>query len=159
MRRAEWRRRRPSEESLMTDLLIKVVVNAAALLAAANVVPEFKLTFRTDNPGDWFKIAVIALVFAIVNSYLKPIVKFLAMPIGFLTMGLIAFAINAAMVLGTAWIVDQAGSALKIGFTVGGYPPHFGYETIGAAVVASIVISIVATILELVLLPRKVIGF
>ena len=81
----------------MIDLLVKVAVNAAALLAAANVVPEFKLIFHNDKPEDWVKIAIIALVFALVNSYLKPILKVLAMPIGFLTMGLIAFAINAAM--------------------------------------------------------------
>ena len=132
----------------MIDLLLKVAVNAVALLAAANVVPEFKLVFHNDNPEDWAKIAIIALVFAIVNSYLKPILKVLAMPIGFLTMGLIAFAINAAMLLGTAWIVSQVRS-LNIGFNLGGYPPHWGYEAIGVAVVGSIVISIVATVLDL----------
>ena len=142
----------------MIDLLVKVAVNAAALLAAANVVPEFKLIFHNDKPEDWVKIAIIALVFALVNSYLKPILKVLAMPIGFLTMGLIAFAINAAMLLGTAWIASQVGDQLQIGFTVGGYPPHWGYEAIGVAVIASIVISVVATLLDLLLLPRKVLG-
>jgi hypothetical protein len=44
-------------------------------------------------------------------------------------------------------------------FTVGGYPAHWGYAAIGCAVVASIVISIVSTILGLVLVPRKVVGF
>ena len=34
----------------MIDLLLKVAVNAIALLAAANVVPEFKLVFHNDNP-------------------------------------------------------------------------------------------------------------
>jgi putative membrane protein len=140
----------------MIDLLLKVAVNAVALLAAANVVPEFKLVFHNDNPEDWAKIVIIALVFAIVNSYLKPILKVLAMPIGFLTMGLIAFAINAAMLLGTAWIVSQV--QLNIGFNLGGYPPHWGYEAIGVAVVGSIVISIVATVLDLLLAPRKVVG-
>jgi putative membrane protein len=145
-------------DAFMTELFIKVVVNGAALLAAANVVPEFRLVFSTGKVEDWVKIAIIAFIFAIVNSYLKPILKLLAMPIGFLTMGLIAFAINAAMVLGTAWLVWQFRSVVNIGFTVGGYPPHFGYEAIGAAVVASIVISIVATVLELLLLPRKIVG-
>jgi putative membrane protein len=84
----------------MLDLVVKVAVNAVALLVAANVVPEFKLVFQTDKPEDWLKIAVIALVFALVNSYIKPIVKTLALPIGFLTMGLVAFVINAAMLLG-----------------------------------------------------------
>jgi putative membrane protein len=152
------RRREASEESLMIDLLFKVAVNAVALLAAANVVPEFTLDFHNDKPEDLAKIAIIALVFALVNSYLKPILNVLAMPIGFLTMGLIAFAINAAMLLGTAWIVNQTTAQLQIGFTVGGYPPHWGYEAIGVAVVASIVISVVATLLDLLLLPRKVLG-
>jgi putative membrane protein len=140
----------------MLDLLIKVAVNAVALLAAANVVPEFSLKFHNDQPADWAKIAIIALVFALVNSYLKPILKVLTMPIGILTMGLIAFVINAGMLLGTAWIVSQA--QLNIGFNLGGYPPHWGYEAIGVAVVGSIVISIVATILDLLLVPRKVLG-
>ncbi len=141
----------------MIDLLLKVAVNAVALLVAANIVPEFKLIFH-NSPDDWFKVAVIALLFALVNSYLKPILKVLAMPIGFLTMGLVAFVINAAMLLGTAWLVGQAHDALNITFSVGGFPPHFGYEAIGVAVIASIVISVVATILDLVLVPRKVFG-
>jgi putative membrane protein len=142
----------------MMDILFKVGVNAIALLAAANLVPEFNLVFRNDNPADWLKIAVIALVFAIVNSYIKPIVKLIALPIGFLTMGLVAFAINAAMLLGTAWIVDQAKGTLSIGFNLGGYPPHWSYEAIGCAVVASIVVSVVSTVLNFLLVPRKVVG-
>jgi putative membrane protein len=143
----------------MLDLVVKVAVNAAALLVAANVVPEFKLVFQTGKPEDWLKIAVIALVFALVNSYIKPIVKTLAMPIGFLTMGLVAFVINAAMLLGTAWIVNQAKDTLNIAFTLGGYPPHWSYEAIGCAVVASVVVSVVSTVLNIVLVPRKVVGF
>jgi putative membrane protein len=146
------------EETRMIDLLFKVAVNAVALLAAANVVPEFRLVFQNDKVEDWFKIAVIALVFALVNSYIKPIVKLVALPIGFLTMGLVAFVINAAMLLGTAWIVDQAKGTITIGFTLGGYPPHWSYEAIGCAVVASIVISVVSTVLSLLLVPRKVVG-
>jgi putative membrane protein len=143
----------------MLDLVVKVAVNAVALLVAANVVPEFKLAFHTDRPGDWLGIIFIALVFALVNSYIKPIVKLIALPIGFLTMGLVAFVINAAMLLGTAFIVHKIpASTLNIGFNLGGYPPHWGYEAIGCAVVAAIVISIVGTILNLILVPRKVVG-
>jgi putative membrane protein len=143
----------------MIDLVIKVAVNAAALLVAANVVPEFKLGgFHADKPEDWLQIAVIALVFALVNSYIKPIVRTLALPIDFITMGLVAFVINGAMLLGTALIVDQA-KAITVTFTLGGYPPHWGYEAIGCAVVASIVISVVGTVVGLLLAPRKVVGF
>jgi putative membrane protein len=142
----------------MINLAFKVAVNAAALLVAANVVPEFHLTFKTDRPEDWLKVVVVALVFALVNSYLKPILKILTMPIGWLTLGLIAFVINAGLLLGTAWVLDQASGTLNIGFTLGQFPPTWGYEAIGVAVVASIVMSVVATVLELLLLPRKVVG-
>lgn len=146
----------------MVDLLIRVGVNAVALVVAATFVPEVRLSPR-DKLEDWAMILLIALVFALVNSYLKPILKALAMPIGFLTMGLIAFVINALMLLGTAWLVNSAQiqDILKsnFAFQIGGYPPQWGYEAVGAAVVASIVISIVATVLDLLLMPRKVVGF
>lgn len=145
----------------MIDLLVKVACNAVALIAAATFVPEVRLSPR-DKFEDWIMIAGIAFVFAMVNSYLKPILKVLAMPIGFMTMGLIAFVINAVMLLGTAWLVnlDQVHNIQKTGFvfTVGSYPPNWGYEAIGAAVVASILISVVATALDLLLVPRKIVG-
>jgi len=141
----------------MINLVFKIAVNTAALLTAANIVPEFNLSFQKDSVEDWAKILIIAFVFALVNSYIKPILKVLAMPIGWATMGLVAFAINAAMLLGTAWVVWQAEDSLKIGFNLGGFPPTWGYEAIGVAVVASLVISIVATILELLLLPRRIV--
>jgi putative membrane protein len=151
----------PWEEPRMIDLLVKVGVNAVALVLAATYVPEVRLDPR-DKLEDWVMIAGIALVFALVNSYLRPILSVLAMPIGLLTMGLVAFVINAGMLLGTAWLVNlqQVQDVLRTDFTftIGGYPPHWGYDAIGAAVVASIVISIVATILEILLLPRKVVG-
>ena len=141
----------------MRDLIFKVAVNAVALLAAANVVPEFRLVFHNDQPADWVKILVIALVFALVNSYIKPIVSLLALPVSFLTMGLVSFAINAAMLLGTAWIVNQI-TTLNITFKLGNYPPTLGYEAIGCAVVASIVVSVVSTVLQMLLAPRKAVG-
>jgi putative membrane protein len=161
MRRRRQDDVQPWEEPLMTDLLVKVAVNAVALVAAATFVPEVRLDPR-DKLEDWVMILLIALVFALVNSYIKPIVKMLAMPVGMLTMGLVAFIINALMLLGTAWLVNlppiQSALNSDFAFTVGKYPPTWGYEAIGAAVVASILISIVATVLEIVLLPRKVVG-
>jgi putative membrane protein len=145
----------------MVELAVKVAINAVALVVAATFVPEVRLNPR-DKLEDWAMIILIALVFALVNSYIKPILKILAMPIGFMTMGLVAFVINAAMLLGTAWLVNlsQVQDIMnnQFSFEVGGYPPTMGYEAIGAAVVASIVISVVSTVLNLVLIPRKIVG-
>jgi putative membrane protein len=144
----------------MLELVIKVAVNAAALLTAALVVPDFRFLFHTDKPEDWLKILVIALVFALVNSYIKPVVKALAMPVGFLTMGMVAFVINAALLLGVAYVVNTFVNANGFAFSVGGYPQGpFGYAPIGCAVIASLVISVVSTILNLVIVPRKLVGF
>lgn len=131
----------------MGDLVIKVVVNAAALWVAVQLVPQIEFNFGND----WWKLLLVALIFAIVNSYLKPIVKALSFPISLLTLGLVAFVINAAMLLLVAFLSDQA----KLGFRVGGFPPNLDSEAIVGALLGAIVISIVSTLVSLALTPRR----
>jgi putative membrane protein len=101
----------------MVELIVRILINALALFVAVKVLPSNLLSF---NWGDeWWKLLLVALVFALVNSYIKPIVKALSMPIGLLTLGLVAFVINAAMLLLTAWISGQ----IKLGFKLGTFPP------------------------------------
>jgi putative membrane protein len=131
----------------VVELLIKVLVNAAALWAAIQLIPQ--LTFNYGQ--DWWKLLVVALIFALINSYLKPIVKALSFPISLLTLGLIGFVINAAMLLLTAALSDQ----FKLGFKVGGFPPSINADALVGAVLGAIVISIVSTLLSIALAPRK----
>ena len=131
----------------MVELLIKVLVNAAALWAAVQLVPQIKFNYGQD----WWKLLVVALIFALINTYLKPIVKALSFPISLLTLGLIGFVINAAMLLLTAALSDQ----FKLGFKVGAFPPSITADAIVGAVLGAIVISIVSTLLSLALAPRK----
>jgi len=131
----------------VVELLIKVLVNAAALWAAVQLVPQIKFNYGQD----WWKLLVVALIFALINTYLKPIVKALSFPISLLTLGLIGFVINAAMLLLTAALSDQ----FKLGFKVGGFPPSITADAIVGAVLGAIVISIVSTLLSLALAPRK----
>jgi putative membrane protein len=133
----------------MVELGIRIVVNAVALLVAIKVLPNTLLSFKFG--GDWWKLLVVALIFALVNSYLKPIVKALSFPISVLTLGLVAFVINAVMLL----LVALASGQLKLGFKVGDFPPDFTANTIVGALAGAIVISIVSTAASLVLSPRK----
>ena len=133
----------------MTELLVKVLVNAAALWIAVELIPDNLLSF--DFGADWWKLLAVALVFALVNSYLRPIVRLLALPVRLMTMGLISFVINAALLLLVAFISDQ----LDLGFRVGDFPPDFTIDTIVGALVGSIVISIAATVVNLALAPRR----
>jgi putative membrane protein len=111
----------------MVELIVKILVNAAALWVAVQVLPDNLLSFNFGN--DWWKLALVALLFALVNSYIKPVVKALSMPIGLLTHGLVAFVINAAMLLIVAWASGQ----LKLGFKVGDFPPNITSDTIVGA--------------------------
>lgn len=133
----------------MTDLIVKVLINAAALWVAIQVVPDDLLAF---NFGEhWYRLLVVALIFALVNSYLRPIVKALSFPISLMTLGLISFVINAAMLLVTAW----ASGELELGFKVGDFPPDFTADTIVGALVGALVISVVSTLVSVALAPRR----
>ena len=135
----------------MVELIVKILVNAAALLVAIKVLPSNLISFKFGE--DWWKLLAVALVFALVNSYIKPIVKALSMPIGLLTLGLVAFVINAAMLLIVAWASGQ----LKLGFKVGDFPPSITSDTIVGALVAAVIISVVSTLASVALSPRKLI--
>ena len=98
------------------------------------------------------KIAIIAIVFGLVNAYIKPIVKALSFPLTLLTLGLISFLINAAMLLLAAWISTDL---LDLHFTIAKFPPTFSGDALIAAILGSIVISIVSTVLGLVNVGRR----
>ena len=134
----------------MVELIVRILINAAALLVAIKVLPSNLISFNYGN--DWWKLLLVALVFALVNSYIKPIVKALSMPIGLLTLGLIAFVINALMLLLTAFLSAQ----LKLGFKVGDFPPTLNSDAIIGAVLAALIISVVSALASIALSPRKI---
>jgi putative membrane protein len=136
-------------EGSVAELIVKILINAAALFVAVQLLPDDLLAFNFGN--DWWKLLAVALVFALVNSYIKPIVKALSMPIGLLTLGLVGFVINAAMLL----LVALASGQLKLGFKVGDFPPDVTSDTIVGALVGALIISVVSTLASVALTPRK----
>lgn len=134
----------------MIELVIKILVNAAALWVALQVLPANLLSF--DYGNDWWKLLAVAVIFALVNSYIRPIVKALAFPISILTLGLVAFVINAALLLLVAGLSGQ----FELGFKVGDFPPNLlASDTIIGAIVGAVVISIVSTLVSIALAPRR----
>jgi len=125
----------------MFEFVVRVLVNAIALIAAVKLVPNVAFN------GDWWQLIILAIVFGLVNAYIRPIVKLLSLPLNLLTFGLIGLVINTAMVLLAAWLSDF----VKADFTLAGWPGgHFKVETIVAAFLTSIVISVVSAIMSLV---------
>ena len=133
----------------MVEIIIRVLVNALALFIAVKVLPSNLLSFNWGN--DWWKLLLVALVFALINTYIKPIVKALSFPISLLTLGLVGFVINAAMLL----LVALASGQLKLGFKIGTFPPDLNADALIGALLGAIVISVVSTLASLALTPRK----
>ena len=133
----------------MIDLLVKVLINAVGVYAAIQIVPQIHFPAAEDLSTlgeNWWKLALVALILALINSYLKPILKLLSFPITLLTVGLFAFVLNALLLLLVAWISGQ----LNLGFTIDKFPPSLTADAFIGALLGSIVISIVATLLGLV---------
>ena len=135
----------------MIDILVRILINAVALVVAAKVVPNIHLTIG-DTPANWLKVAIVAIVFGLVNAYIKPIVKAMSFPLTLATLGLVSFLINAAMLLLAAWISTEV---LKLHFTIADFPPTFSGDALIAAILGSIVISIVSTVLGFVNFGRR----
>jgi putative membrane protein len=84
----------------MKKLLARFVINAVALWLAAYFIPGIKLT------GGLAGLAVVAVVFGLVNALIKPVVKFFAFPFILLTLGLFTVVINASLLWLTAGLTE-----------------------------------------------------
>ena len=86
-------------------LILKLLINAAALWVAGNLVTGI------DLDGDFWTILLVALVFGLINTIIKPVLKLLSLPVIILSLGLFALVINAAMLGLTAAITDALSVA------------------------------------------------
>lgn len=67
--------------------------------------------------GTGAKIVVllaVAVVFTVVNAFVKPLVKLLSLPLVVLTLGLFLLVVNALMLWLTAWITEATDYGLRI---------------------------------------------
>ena len=111
--------------------ILQILVNAAALWVAVQITP-------VDWNGDqWWQFLLVAIIFSLVNTFIKPILKIITLPITAITLGLFLLVINALMLLLTGWLSGQ----FDLGFSV----PDFW-----AALLGSIVISLVGWVLSMV---------
>ena len=133
----------------MFEIIIRTVINAIALIAAVQLVPN--VTFS----GDLLQLIALAVLFGIVNAFVRPIVKLLSLPLNLMTFGLIGFVINAAMVMLVAAVSDNLG----LGFQLAGWPGEpLGLDTLVAALLVSIVLSVVSALAALVRLATPGVG-
>jgi putative membrane protein len=118
----------------MRSLLLHWLLNAAALWVAAYLLPGLDFT------GSVTDLLLVAAVFGVVNSLLRPILTVLTCPLIVLTLGLFTLVINAVMLLITGWL----SARWDLGFAVSGF---------WAAFLGGLVVGVVSLLLSL-LLPR-----
>lgn len=100
-------------------LIVRLLINAFALWLAARYVPGIDFA-----EGEVTSILLAALVFGLVNAFLKPIFKLFSLPLVIFTLGLFALVINTALLAITALILDD--------LTIDGFVPAF----LGALLIA-----------------------
>ena len=126
----------------MKGFIIGTAITAIAFYVLTTLLPQF-----VSYDGELIGLVVLALIFGVVNGLIGPVVKTMAIPISLVTMGLVGFLVNAALFLVTAVIGDAAGFSL----TVGDFPPDLlTADTIVAAIIGSVVLSLVSTVVRLV---------
>ncbi len=100
----------------MRAWLIRIVTNALALAVAAWLFDDIRVT-GPDDPSRVLTLLVVALLFGVVNEFVRPVVAFLSFPLYLLTLGLMYFVVNALMLMLTSWIADL----IDVGFHVQGF--------------------------------------
>ncbi len=106
----------------MLSILVRLVINAAALWVATRIVPG------VSYAGDGSLLILVALVFGVLNVAIKPILFVLTLPFWLVTLGLFTFILNAFML----WLTGRLSAALGLGFRVNGFAAAF----LGALVVS-----------------------
>jgi len=114
------------------SLLIRLLINAAALWVATRLVDGISFT------GSTTALVGVALVFGVVNTLVKPIIQFFSIPFIFITLGIFLLIINAGMLL----VTSALSRSLGLGFSVRGF---------GAALLGAIVVSLTSMVLGAIL--------
>jgi len=111
---------------------VRLLANAAALWVATRLVPG------VTYDGGWLPLFGVALVFGVVNTFIRPVAQVLTFPLVIVTLGLFLLVINGFML----WLTSALSASLALGFHVSGF---------WAAFFGALVVSIVSGMLSLML--------
>lgn len=124
----------------MGTFVVRAGLTGLALWVVTKIVPGVTFVGGDTTLQRVGIIFVVALVFGLVNAFIKPVVQLLSIPLYILTLGLFHIVVNALMLWITAWITDNTTHW-------GLHIADFWWDAIWAA----IVLSLVSWVLSLVL--------
>lgn len=123
---------------MIKRFILKIVANTGAIYAT----DYFLETMSVEGGAKAF--IVLAIIFTIVNIFLKPILKIISFPLMMLTGGLFVLVINAFLLYISNLYLPVISPDLKVDIS-----------SIGTYFAASIVIGIISWFEWLILKPRK----
>ncbi len=71
------------------SIVIGILVTAAALWLATVVVPGIRIESSVTS------FLIVAVIFGLVNAFVRPVARLLSLPIRIVTLGIFSFVINA----------------------------------------------------------------
>lgn len=107
------------ERSGVTNAFIWISVNVVALLIVEYILPGFTIT-------NLWNAIVAAIIIGVINTYIRPILQLITLPLSILTLGIFAFLINVFLLMFASWIV-----------------PGFEINDFWTAVLASILLTLI----------------
>jgi putative membrane protein len=115
--------------------VLRLLINAAALWVATRFVPGVNFT------GSSFTLFGVAVVFGVVNAFVRPVAKVVTFPLVIVTLGLFLLVINGLML----WLTSALSDTLALGFHVRGF---------WAAFWGGLVVSFVSALLSVIVRER-----
>ena len=116
----------------MGSFVFRAAITGLGLWVVTLILPGMKFVGGNSTAQTVGIILVVALIFGLVNAFIKPLVQLLSIPLYILTLGLFHVVINALMLWITAWITEHTTHwGLQI--------DHFWWTAIWAAILLSIV--------------------
>jgi putative membrane protein len=91
-------------------LIVRWAVILIAVFLVAWGLPQtgiFGNTQFVTYGNDWVTLAIFAAVLALLNTFIKPVLKVLAIPLTCMTFGLFTIVINVALFALAAWLVPS----------------------------------------------------
>jgi putative membrane protein len=113
-------------------LILRIIINAIAIAITVYLLGD-RIAITNGITG----LLVVAIVFALVNAFIRPIVSMLSLPITCLTLGLFTLVINALMLLLTDALT---GSFMDITGDTG--------TKLVTSIIAALIISVISGILS-----------
>jgi putative membrane protein len=115
---------KPEKSESLGRLLTRLVINVFSLMVVAYLIPGFSFS-------DFRAVIVAAIVIGLVNTYLRPILQIIALPITLVTFGIGAFLVNVFLL----WFA----SVIVPGFEISGFT---------TAAIASILLTLISWFLH-----------